>query len=42
MKCPKCNPTFENEIDMLRFYAKKYVPVHILDSAYIEMELNKR
>lgn len=30
----------EEEIKMLRALSRKYVPVHILDSAYMELELN--
>jgi hypothetical protein len=30
---------FESELEMLRRLSKKYIPVHILDSAYMEAEL---
>jgi hypothetical protein len=33
---------FTNELEMLRFFSKQYVPVHILDTAYIEMELKNK
>jgi len=32
----------ETEIEMLRRLSRKYVPVHILDTAYIQIELDEK